>query len=254
MNVDSILKYEKNPKEDFYQILGCDRSSNTEQILTEFRLRAKDCHPDKSAGREQSDPETFQKLLKAKNTLIDSTERGYYDRWLDAGIAISFEQWRGLKDTVKTSMHWAVPKTERMLESDPTKTSDEVSPEKVITRLMKGSSGDMKQPEISGSVEDDEECDDGVTYQPTPYDSLGFSVPSPMEEWKKFPMEEEAGKLDKSDKTSKPDVSMEKEVDSRTAMRRKQFATRRESSIGAMVMTNKLDDDDIRRKFRTYEI
>ena len=38
------------------------------------------------------------------------------------------------------------------------------------------------------------------------------------------------------------------------SMRRKQFATRRESSIGAMVMTNKFDDGDIRRKFRNYEI
>ena len=38
------------------------------------------------------------------------------------------------------------------------------------------------------------------------------------------------------------------------SMRRKQFASRRESSIGAMVMTNKFNDNDIRRKFRNYEI
>ena len=44
------------------------------------------------------------------------------------------------------------------------------------------------------------------------------------------------------------------QIDSNTAMRRKQFATRRESSIGAMVMTNKFEDNDIRRKFRNYEI
>ena len=44
------------------------------------------------------------------------------------------------------------------------------------------------------------------------------------------------------------------QIDSKTAMRRRQFATRRESSIGAMVMTNKFDDNDIRRKFRNYEI
>ena len=46
----------------------------------------------------------------------------------------------------------------------------------------------------------------------------------------------------------------EDKVESRIAMRRKQFATRRESSIGAMLMTNKFDDSDIRAKFRTYEI
>ena len=38
------------------------------------------------------------------------------------------------------------------------------------------------------------------------------------------------------------------------SMRRKQFASRKESSIGAMVMTNKFDDSDIRRRFRNYEI
>ena len=38
------------------------------------------------------------------------------------------------------------------------------------------------------------------------------------------------------------------------SMRRKQFASRKESSIGAMVMTNKFDDNDIRRRFRNYEI
>ena len=37
-----------------------------------------------------------------------------------------------------------------------------------------------------------------------------------------------------------------------TAMRRQRFA-RRQSSIGAMVMTNKFDDNEMRRRFRTYE-
>ena len=43
-------------------------------------------------------------------------------------------------------------------------------------------------------------------------------------------------------------------ADTSTAQKRKQFAVRRESSIGAMLMTNKFADDDLRMKFRTYEI
>ena len=44
-----------------------------------------------------------------------------------------------------------------------------------------------------------------------------------------------------------------KDTGSVTAMRRQRFA-RRQSSIGAMVMTSKFDDNEMRRRFRTYEI
>ena len=64
MNVNSILEYKKDPSEDFYGILGCDRNSIDEQISTEFKIRAKECHPDKSANRSDSRPEVFQQLLK----------------------------------------------------------------------------------------------------------------------------------------------------------------------------------------------
>ena len=55
----------------------------------------------------------------------------------------------------------------------------------------------------------------------------------------------------------KPQLSRTKSKDgddSKIAMRRKLFAVRRESTIGTMVMADKLDDNDIRRKFRNYEI
>ena len=45
---ESILHYEKDPKEDYYGILGCDKSSSAEQIVSEFKVRAKQLHPDKS--------------------------------------------------------------------------------------------------------------------------------------------------------------------------------------------------------------
>ena len=64
MNVNNILDYKKDPAEDYYRLLGCDRNSTSEQISTEFKIRAKECHPDKTAGRNESNPEIFQKLLK----------------------------------------------------------------------------------------------------------------------------------------------------------------------------------------------
>ena len=74
MNVDSILEYKKDPSEDFYGLLGCDRNSSNEQISTEFKIRAKECHPDKSANRSGSKPEVFQKLLKGCSIKITRFE------------------------------------------------------------------------------------------------------------------------------------------------------------------------------------
>ena len=67
MNVSSILKYEKDPTEDYYAILGCDPSSTAEQISTEFKLRAKEFHPDKCSDVEANQSqEKFKQLLEVK--------------------------------------------------------------------------------------------------------------------------------------------------------------------------------------------
>lgn len=70
MNVSNILEFKKDPSENYYNLLGCDKNSTNEQISTEFKIRAKECHPDKSTGRKTSNPEEFQKLL-AVSILLD---------------------------------------------------------------------------------------------------------------------------------------------------------------------------------------
>ena len=76
MNVNSILNYEKDPSEDFYSILGCDPESSTEQIMTEFKVRAKEFHPDKCTdGQPLENEEKFKQLLECliqtnKNTRV----------------------------------------------------------------------------------------------------------------------------------------------------------------------------------------
>jgi hypothetical protein len=150
MNISDILNYGgKERKEDYYALLGCDRSATVEQITAEYRVRARRLHPDKQKVNdlgenpskdahpveEQDTTEEFQLLqevfcitynlymqarlnvclviicLKAKNTLTNPEERARYDKWLDSGLAISFKQWLSLKDAVHTSMHWATPRT-----------------------------------------------------------------------------------------------------------------------------------------------
>ena len=39
-------------KLDYYSVLGCDPLSSEEQIMTEFRVRAKQTHPDKEGATE----------------------------------------------------------------------------------------------------------------------------------------------------------------------------------------------------------
>ena len=69
MDIGSILEYQKDPNEDFYQLLGCDRLSTVEQIQTEFKVRARECHPDKQKNITESNPERFQVLLKVSALL-----------------------------------------------------------------------------------------------------------------------------------------------------------------------------------------
>ncbi|ROT65350.1 putative J domain-containing protein-like isoform X1 [Penaeus vannamei] len=52
----------------------------------------------------------------AKDTLCDPEQRVKYDKWLNSGLAISYEQWSGMPP-MTTTLHWATPNTkERMLE------------------------------------------------------------------------------------------------------------------------------------------
>ena len=67
MNVDSILQYKSDPNEDYYAILGCDESATVEQILVEYKIRAKSCHPDKNSHDPESQ-ERFQRLLQVSST------------------------------------------------------------------------------------------------------------------------------------------------------------------------------------------
>ena len=70
MNVNSILNYEADPNEDYYNLLGCDSSASTEQIIAEYKAKAKDCHPDKNNADNDDQlqsREKFQHLLRVSH-------------------------------------------------------------------------------------------------------------------------------------------------------------------------------------------
>ena len=78
--MSSILNYEADPNEDYYGLLGCDASASTEQIIAEYKVRAKDCHPDRknqnaAAQGPASSPqlqsrEKFQHLLRVSHAYV----------------------------------------------------------------------------------------------------------------------------------------------------------------------------------------
>ncbi|XP_010732870.3 dnaJ homolog subfamily C member 12 [Larimichthys crocea] len=115
--MEAFLNCKPEDLEDYYGLLGCDELSSTEQILNEYKIRALACHPDKHLDNPRA-VEDFQKLQEAKEVLCNETKRKYYDLWKRSGVTISFHDWQGLNDSVKTSMHWAVRnKKEPMLEA-----------------------------------------------------------------------------------------------------------------------------------------
>lgn len=71
-------------------------------------------HPDKNKNPGAS--ETFKRLQKAKETLLDPTTRKQYDLWLTSGLHIPFDEFNNRK--VRHSMHWACPRNDKLSIND----------------------------------------------------------------------------------------------------------------------------------------
>ncbi|XP_020380673.2 dnaJ homolog subfamily C member 12 [Rhincodon typus] len=98
--MDGIVNRSAQDPENYYQLLGCDELSTTEQIVAEFKAKALTCHPDKHPHNPKA-VEQFQKLQQAKETLTNEERRSCYDQWCRSRIVIPFQQWEALSDTVK---------------------------------------------------------------------------------------------------------------------------------------------------------
>jgi len=112
---------------NYYQLLGCAPSSTKEQIAAEYKIRARQKHPDKKitslletahqnsedhvtnlqetvSGHEDGRGE-FQELVKAYEILSDDEMRAKYDHYLASGLRISFKKFLEFKDRGH-SFHW----------------------------------------------------------------------------------------------------------------------------------------------------
>ncbi|KAM5245412.1 dnaJ homolog subfamily C member 12 isoform 1-T3 [Hipposideros larvatus] len=156
--MDAILNYRSEETEDYYTLLGCDELSSVEQILTEFKLRALECHPDKHPENSKA-VETFQKLQKAKDILTNEESRARYDHWRRSQVSMPFQQWEALSDSVKMSMHWAVRSKKDLMLEEPDQThpnkvkNEEWNKQREIKKEELGSTTEKMEQKESESLE-----------------------------------------------------------------------------------------------------
>ncbi len=72
-------------KRDYYEVLGCSRDADEQQLKSAYRKLALEHHPDRNPGNHQAE-ERFKEAAEAYSVLSDPQKRAAYDRFGHQGV------------------------------------------------------------------------------------------------------------------------------------------------------------------------
>ena len=74
-------------KNDYYDILGVNKTANAQEIKTAYRKKALEWHPDRHQGGDKEEAEKkFKEINEAYQVLGDEKKRATYDRFGSAAF------------------------------------------------------------------------------------------------------------------------------------------------------------------------
>lgn len=79
-------RFAESDEEDYYDVLGIQRSANEKEIKKAYRKLAMRWHPDKNPSSKEEAEVMFKKIAQAYEVLSDKKARKMYDRFGKSGL------------------------------------------------------------------------------------------------------------------------------------------------------------------------